>query len=227
MEEESQRNLVCDVNGLIVEGVAGTGKSTAIRSLLASETWIRKGYISSIVLSEHQTQRVLEAKERSDRLQIQDHQALLSNILCMLEHFNTGLQGMDWSARNRQAHKLPFLFERFHFTHVFHYPEMTWEDVRDIDRRLLALNAKVCVLSINPDVMMKRIVGDTNKHGWQSYIQRFGQSQEEIVDHFVKQQEQLLGLTKLSRLPCHIIDTSNTPPQSVVEQMLDFWGLTN
>ena len=215
-----------NTTGLILEGIAGTGKSTAIRSLLVSEAWIKKGHISSIVLSEHQTQRVLEANEKLGPLQVQDHQILLSKIVSMLEQFNSGLQAMDWSARNRQAHKLPFLLERFHFTHVFHYPGMTWEDVDDIDARLAVLNAKVCMLTINPVVMKQRIVWDTNKNGWQSFLQRFGKSDDEIIEHFIIQQEHLIRLTKLTRLPCRIIDTSNTPTQRVVEEMLDFWALT-
>jgi len=224
--DQQQPNSSWNISGLIIEGIAGTGKSTAIRSLLVSEAWIKKGHISSIVLSEHQTQRVLEANEKLGPLQVQDHQILLSKIVSMLEQFNSGLQAMDWSARNRQAHKLPFLLERFHFTHVFHYPGMTWEDVDDIDARLAVLNAKVCMLTINPVVMKQRIVGDTNKNGWQSFLQRFGKSDDEIIEHFIIQQEHLIRLTKLTRLPCRIIDTSNTPTQRVVEEMLDFWALT-
>jgi hypothetical protein len=42
--------------------------------------------------------------------------------------------GMDWSARNRTNHRLPFLLERFHLAHVFH-DGLAWERVRSIDQR--------------------------------------------------------------------------------------------
>lgn len=212
-----------NTNGLIVEGIAGTGKTTAIRALLASEAWTKKGYISSIVLSEHQTMRVLEAKERQGTLRVEDHIKLLSNIVSMIEQLDTRLSDMDWLARGRDGHKLPFLFERFHFTHVYHYPDVCWQDVQGIDQRLAALNTKVCILTIDLNVMKQRIIGDTKKNSWKTFLNRFGEDDAAIIQHFIQQQETLLRLSQQTCLPCHMIDTSNSPTETVVGGVLDFW----
>ena len=216
-----------NMNGLIIEGTAGTGKSTAIRALLASEAWRSKAFISSIVLSEHQTMRVLEAKERLGTLRVQDHIALLNDIVFMLERFNNALSAMDWSERKREGHKLPFLLERFHFSHVFHYSGMKWDDVQEIDQRLAALNTKVCILTIDPQVMRQRIIEDTRKNGWGSFLHRFGNNEAEIIQHFARQQETLLSLCQRTKLSCKVIDTSNTPILKIVEEMLGLLGLSN
>lgn len=225
MKKENPQADSWNVKGLIVEGIAGSGKSSAIRAILDSEVWRKKGYISSIVLSEHQTQRVLEARERTGELKKEDHFDLLSDIVGMIEKYQQKLGRMDWASRNREAHKLPFLLERFHFSHVFHYPDMIWEDVAGIDQRLSALDAKVCVLTIDEDLMFERIVKDTHKNGFQSYIRQFGNSDEEVVLHFQKQQEYLFELLKRSVLPIQIINTSRKNPQKTADEILEFWGL--
>lgn len=213
-----------NTNGLIVEGIAGTGKSSAIRALLASEAWTKKPYLSSIVLSEHQTQRVLESRQARGELCVQDHLTLLWNIVTMLEQFQSGLCQMDWAERSRSGHKLPFLLERFHFSHVFHFDELEWDHVREIDRRLAALNTKVCILALDRAALRERILGDRKKE-WQPYLRGLGDSEEAILDYFWRRQERLLELSRRTQLPCRIIDTSNTPVERVVAETLRFWGL--
>lgn len=214
-----------NTNGLIIEGIAGTGKSTALRALLSSNAWTNKNYLSSIMLSEHQTMRVLEAKERQGSLQVQDHIHLLSKIVSMLEQLHAGLSSMDWLARGRAGHKLPFLLERFHFTHVYHYPDLCWQDVQEIDQRLAVLNTKVCIFTIDPKVMKQRIIGDTKKNGWSTFLTRFGEDDEAIIQHFIQQQETLLRLSQHTMLPCHIVDTTNKTIEVVVDEVLGFWKL--
>lgn len=212
------------MNGLILEGIAGSGKSTMLRALIAHECWTRKPYLSSIVLSEHQTQRVLEAKERRVGLQIADHLDLLAEIVGMLEQFNRRLLQMDWAERRRDGQKLAYVLERFHLSHVYHYPGMAWDYVQPIDRRLFPLNAKVCILTLEKHVVRQRILGDTKKL-WKTYLETIGSSEEEILAHFWRQQEQLMQLCALTCLPCLVIDTSVRPVESMVEEIFAFWRL--
>jgi len=102
---------------------------------------------------------------------------------------------------------------------------MRWDDVQEIDQRLAALNTKVCILTIDPRLMKQRIVGDKKKNGWNAFLHRFRESDEEIIDYFIRQQEELLCLSELTRLPCHMVDTSNISIETVVEEILDFWEL--
>ena len=92
---EANLPLAWNMNGLILEGIAGSGKSSVLRALTTHEVWTRKPHLSSIVLSEHQTQRALEAKERREGLQIEDHLDLLAEIVGMLEQFSRRLRQMD------------------------------------------------------------------------------------------------------------------------------------
>lgn len=212
-----------NMNGLILEGIAGSGKSTVLRALTAHDCWTKKPYLSSIILSEHQTQRVLEAKERQSGLQVEDHLTLLADIIGMLEQFSRRLSQMDWAERRRDGHKLAYALERFHLSHVYHYPDMSWEYVQPIDERLCALQAKVCILTIGEHVIRQRIIDDTKKQ-WKSYLEGIG-GNEEIIAHFQRQQETLLQLLQRTQLPCRVIDTSVRSVESIVEEIFAFWRL--
>jgi hypothetical protein len=130
---------------------------------------------------------------------------------------------MDWSARNRTNHRLPFLLERFHFTHVFHYG-LSWEHVRSIDERLAKINCKVCVLEVNETDMEQRIILERDA-GWRKYLQRFGYSNIEIVDYYKKQQVLLLGLLQRTKLEWLRINTSETGIDETVSRLIAFWNI--
>ncbi len=214
-----------NLNGLILEGISGSGKTSVLKRLLAHDAWITKPFTSSLVLSEHHTQRVLEAKERNEGLHVNDHLMLLANILDFVEQIHKHAGQMDWAERQKHNHKLPYLLERFHFTHVYHYPYMTWNKVDTIEHRLLNLNAKVCVLTIDKVAIEQRIFGDRNKQ-WASYLQRYGSTKKRIINHFTTQQQQLFRLCELTRLPILVIDTSTQTINEIVEKILTFWGIT-
>ena len=72
------------MKGLILEGVPGTGKTTLLKSMLRSRRYVDRSFLSTIVLSEHQTQRVLEAKEEEEGLDRHDNVALLESHLAYL-----------------------------------------------------------------------------------------------------------------------------------------------
>lgn len=130
---------------------------------------------------------------------------------------------MDWSARNRTNHRLPFLLERFHFTHVFHYG-LDWEHVRSIDERLAKINCKVCILQINKTDMEQRIILERDA-GWGKYIHQFGNSNIEIVDYYDKQQDLLLDLLQRTKLEWIKINTSETSIEETVSRLVTFWNI--
>jgi thymidylate kinase len=213
-----------NLNGLILEGMPGSGKSSALRALLASDHWAKKAYISSIVLSEHHTMRVLEAREQAGTLAVADHIRLLDRITTMLEQFAAAVQPMDWSARQRHNHKLPYLLERFHFSHISHFSTVAWDDVRRIDQRLEGLNARVCILALSKEAVRQRVIGDSRKQ-WQPYLNSISSSADEICEYFWRQQVTLLELAQQTVLPCRVIDTSTLPVERVAAELIDFWGV--
>lgn len=146
------------ISGLILEGICGTGKTTMLQALLRSERFVQRSFHSSIVLSEHQTQRVLERKEMETGLAPEDNIGLLDEHVTYLESVRNRLDHMEWHQNNRTNMRVPYVLERFHFTHVCHYPPMTWEHVQPIDRRLSELNCKLCLLTIPDGLFRERII---------------------------------------------------------------------
>lgn len=212
-----------NISGLIIEGICGTGKTTLFRSLLRSEPFAQRSFLSGVTLSEHQTQRALERKEREAGLTPEDNLGLLNQHVSYLEALRDRLDRMEWCANSGTNMRVPFVLERFHFTHVCHYPHMTWEHVEGIDRRLAGLNCKVCLLTMPDHLLGERIITTRNK-AWREYLSRHGHTDEEILRHYAHQQQHLLNLRGLSTLDTLTIDTADTSAEQAVRQALDFWG---
>jgi thymidylate kinase len=212
-----------NISGLILEGVSGSGKSALLRELIRSERFVQRSFHSTIVLSEHQTQRVLERKERERGLTPADNLALLNQHVAYLESLRDGLEQMQWCQANLTDMRIPYLLERFHFTHVYHYPYLTWQEVESIDQRLARLNCKVCVFTADAPTLEQRIITDRTGP-FRDYIKRFGATNGEIVQHYLDQQERLLALCRQSNLETRVVDTSSDEISQTVAQALDFWG---
>ena len=118
--------------------------------------------------------------------------------------------------------RIPYVFERFHFTHVYHYPHINWNHVETIDHRLGKLNCKLCLLTIDDSILAKRIIHGRDS-GWREYLKRYGENDEEIVAYYVKQQNLLRDLCRKSVIETIIIDTTNLSIEETLERMLNFW----
>jgi len=212
-----------DVSGLIIEGSPCTGKTTLVQALTRSAPFVQKSYPSSVVISEHHTQRVLERKQSLEVLTPEDHLEVLEFYVQFFEKVHERASQMDWSTRNRTNHRFPFLLERFHFTHVVHYG-LTWEHVRSIDERLARINCRVCLLEMDETDMEQRIILDRDD-GWRKYVHNFGNSNIEIVEHYKKQQAVLLDLLQRTKLDWLKINTSQTSVDEAVLQLISFWGI--
>lgn len=216
-------NETWNMSGLILEGVSGTGKSTILRALNQSDRFIHKSFLSSIVLSEHQTQRVLERKEREEGLTQSDNVALLDQHVTYLECMRERLEQMQWCDNNRTNMRIPYVFERFHFTHVHHYNHMSWSDVQGIDLRLAKLNCKICLFAVDDSILENRIITGRDSD-WRGYLARYGKTNEEIIEYYVAQQKQVRDLCDESALETLIVDTTNSSVEETLEQVLTFWG---
>ncbi|MEW6712230.1 MAG: hypothetical protein AB1403_20585, partial [Candidatus Riflebacteria bacterium] len=117
---------------------------------------------------------------------------------------------------------MPFILERFHLTHAYHYQHLKWEDVEDCDRRLAGLNCRLCLLTIDKSAIESRIYNGRDP-SWLNYISRFGSTRKEVVDHFMKQQDKLLKLAGKSCLEKLIIDTSGKTAEEIGRKAMDFW----
>ena len=215
-----------NINGLIIEGICGTGKSTLLKRISRHPVFTKKQFQSSIILTEHHTQRILEATEKTRSLKKEDNLELLNGHVEYLEKINSGLEKMDWRERNRINHQICYLFERFHFTHVSHYDHMQWDFVKKLDERLSLINCKVVILKMSPESMKTRIIEERDA-GWLKYLSRYGNTDDEIVTYFIKQQNELLKMSQKTKMPVLLIDTTEKEKVDLVENVIKFWGLYN
>lgn len=212
-----------NISGLIIDGICGTGKTTIFSSILQSERFVQKTFLSSVVLSEHQTQRVLERKEREEGLTQSDNVSLLDQHVTYLEHMRDRLDQMQWCENKRTNMRIPYVIERFHFTHVYHYDHMTWQDIKDIDSRLAKLNCRLCLLTMDDSVLEHRIIASRDLE-WREYLKRYGKTDGEILEYYSMQQKMLRALCEKSQLDIFVVDTTNTSVRETLDQVLDFWG---
>jgi len=212
-----------NTSGLILEGICGSGKTVVLRALLRSKRFVERPYLSTIILSEHQTQRVLERKEREEGLTPQDNLSLLDGHVSYLESIHDRLGRMVWCRRGQTGMRLPWILERFHLTHVCHYAHMRWEQVEGIDRRLAGIGGKICLFAISEAEIERRVIRDRDAT-WKNYIRRFGETDREIVKHYAEQQEAMLELCEKSAMEAIVVDTSSGEVGKTVDRVLDFWG---
>lgn len=213
-----------NISGLILEGICCAGKTSVLRALIGSPQFTEKGFVSSLVLSEHHTQRILEKKEREQGLTTSDNVTLLQHQVAFLESLGQRLEPMEWLDRNRTGQRFCYLLERFHLTHVCHYPHMSWDHVEDIDRRLAAQGCKLCLLTIDDATIEQRLVLNRNEE-WKQYVKKYGSSAGEIVAHYSRQQRMMINLCNASMLEFVEIDTSKMTVADTVANVMNFWGI--
>ncbi len=212
-----------DVSGLILEGVSGSGKTTVLETLLRSERYLGRGHLSSLVLTEHQTQRVLEPKQKTEGLSVEDNVTLLRRHVETVVALEAGLRRTDWADRGRVRHRVCYVLERFHLTHVCHYPNVGWGDVEMLDRTLARLGCKLCLLTADRSVLQERVTDGRGEPEWRTHLSSFGADRHEISDHYAAQQEKFLELSQASSIPSIVVDTSKTQGPEAAEKVAAFW----
>ncbi|HHY36060.1 MAG TPA: hypothetical protein GX518_00025 [Firmicutes bacterium] len=197
--------------GLIIEGISGSGKTAVLNALLHLQQGQEDRPPSQLVLTEYHTQRVLERKEQEGTLKPGDHLALLEELVAFLEGLELRRRERGWPREIPAEADFSFLLERFHLTHVFRFPYMTWEMVRPLDRRLKKLNATLVLLTVQAEVLEKRLF--SRRHPcWLKYLHRYGSTPAAIVGAFLERQKLAVELAARSLLPVIAVDTSDKTP---------------
>jgi hypothetical protein len=235
--------------GVILEGVAAAGKSSLLRALLAHPAFVARPGGSCVVLTEHHTQRVLEARGPRAGLRVEDHVALLRQHADYLMGLHQRLGAMERWARERLPNpRLVAVLERFHLSHLLNYQHLAWADVVGIDEQLAAIGFHLCLVTASAPELERRFAadrgeGDEGPAGpeqgaprasrdapWGSFLAEEGQrhrlaappsSAAEAAAYYIRQQDEALALAARSRLPQVRIDTTTTPAEAAAEQVLD------
>ena len=208
--------------GLIIEGVSGTGKTAVLDNLLRHTFLADLPASSRLVLTEHHTQRVLEGKEQAGLLQPRDHIQLLDNIVTFLETLQARTCERGWDRKPLTDADLFFILERFHLSHVFRFSHMSWDDVLFIDERLYTVGAHLCLLTANEAALESRLFARKNAC-WNHYLKQYGETPTQIVESFAAHQALAIHLCTLSSLPSTVLDTSDLSTPQVTEALLHLW----
>lgn len=207
-------------NGIVLEGISGTGKTSVFDGLTKHYRWLGLPVKSRLTLSEHHTQRVLELQEKAGTLMPQHHIQLLDELTTFIESLQQRTRNRGWGTPSAEEHDLVYLLERFHLTHVFRFHYMHWDQVKHIDDRLCRLGATLCLLTVNAQTLEERLFSRQNQC-WLNYLAQYGNGPAEIVDTLRKRQELAVELASRSSLPKIIIDTSHTSIDQVVDTLID------
>lgn len=202
--------------GIILEGISGTGKTSVFEALANHKKMQSIPAKSRLILSEHHTQRILELEEQKGILTPQHHTELLDQLVAFIEHLNLRTSHRGWQSDHLQEQDLFFLFERFHLTHVFRFPYMNWSQVVAIDHRLKSLGAVLCLLTVNAETLEKRLFSRRHEC-WLNYLKQYGDSPSDIVNTLINRQKVAQELAALSSLPTLAIDTSD----NTIDQVTD------
>lgn len=103
--------------GVLLEGVACSGKSSLLAALLSHPSFVARKGLSSVILTEHYTQRVLESKGPRAALRVEDNVALLREHAHYIAKLEARLRAMRrWQEEDLANPRMTVVIERFHLT---------------------------------------------------------------------------------------------------------------
>ena len=204
--------------GLLVEGTSGVGKSTLIDALI-------RRHVSSCAPRKIRTLVHLAQSHTYGPLANGEDDGTLT-VEANVKHLE-GIAGMaEWLHASVQEHSRPWCFvviDTLHLTHCVRPGRVRWGDVQSVDERLAGIGCKLLLLRVSPTSIWERgIEPRAQEQFMQEYARKFGRTDEEIHQYFVREQEELAGLFARSAMAKLCLSNENGW-EEVVEQAYGFW----
>lgn len=201
---------------MILEGIAGSGKTSVLRYLKkrAAET-----EDSWLVLNECLTERALEPLRSADLEKSLRHLNAVVSVIDALDHLSSAVP-------KRFQNQTRYLMERLHFSHCLDVGGFDLFDAYEaLDRRMYELGARTVLLTVQQDKIMERSVTSTKTYrpaSWANYLQSIADSDEGVAEYYSRQQEFFIGLCRRSVAASMIVDATNGDWEDLSFQIMDF-----
>ena len=203
--------------GVIFEGVSGAGKSTLFRRLARNEMVLASD--GGLYLSQCYTLRTCDPSKPGQ---------LANSLLSTLEQFRDDYLASEFPRRPDERGSFAFVLESFHYYLAFDYVEEARQAdfIRYFDDRLLAVGAKLVLLTVQPAAIIENCVRSTIRSRgsrWATFLERYGKTDEALALHFIRRQARLEEMAKLSHLPVLRIDTTRGDWDEAMKEILEFF----
>jgi hypothetical protein len=204
---------------LLIEGTSGVGKSTLIDALIRRHVDSAKPRkIRTLVhLAQSHTYGPLAGSEDDGSLTVDAN----------LRHLERIVGTVEWLHASVQEHSRPWCFvllDTLHVTHCVRPGVVKWGDVELFDRRLADLGCKLLFLQGSPATIWERgILPRAGDQFIQEYARKFGRTDEEIHEHFVREQEKLVELFSRSAMRKRLLQCDGAL-DSVLDEAWRFWS---
>ena len=185
---------------LIIEGVAGAGKTSVLSSLRKSPL-----LKDALLIHEEVTLGELFSELQDKSIPISQHIQRLQKVMHRLKSAN-----------------VPILLERFH--HSYFALGIDWSFLQAIDEQLAQLNFKTALLDLDDSAYETRSLKrkERENEGWESGFLRLYGNAEEAVKAFKTSQQLRHQSLNLSRLQSQVFNTTKMDWERIAQDILKF-----
>ena len=194
------------MKGLIIEGVAGTGKSTLFEKLKTNEKILCQKNLKIIYVSEEDTLGELFSELSDKNTPHSDFVFRLEQILNRLKNENADF----------------VIFERFH--HSYYALGIKWDLLLDIDKKLSNFKFKTILLNVDVSLIESRCLKrqERESENWEENFLNYYGSAEKAVKAFKDSQELRQKSLSLSQLPYLVINTNEMKWNQYIDEIINF-----
>jgi hypothetical protein len=199
------------MNGILIEGVTGAGKSQTLAALQKHPKFSILLGNGRVFMEEETLGEVMDEINESG-VGPSKHLWRLNNVLEELKH-----------QTETQPNTCGYVLERFHLSYYALLPD--WNLYAPIDEQLHSLNCKIVLLTVSPEEFAHRSLDrvDRRDTDWTAGMIAYYGSREATLDAMKTSQQRRRDALAYSRLPSIQIDTTARDWTGYAEQIIEYW----